>query len=51
MMTAIKHLTMGELEAGLDEIRQAPKDAGILELIVRRPRVNERELLQQADAT
>src|SRR5262249_8860861 len=49
MMTAIKHLTMGELEAGLDEIRQAPKDAGILELIVRRPRVNERELLQQAD--
>jgi MOSC domain-containing protein YiiM len=39
------HLTPAELEAGLDEVRRAPKDAGLLELIVRRPAVGERELL------
>src|ERR1700686_1324679 len=43
--TGIKHLTMSELEAGLDEIRRAPKDEGVLELIVRRPGVNDREIL------
>lgn len=45
----MKHLTMAELEAGLDEIRQSPKDEGVLELIVRRPRTNEREILQQGE--
>ena len=44
-----KHLTMSELEAGLDEIRSAPKDEGVLELIVRRPGVNDREILEQAE--
>lgn len=44
-----KHLTMSELEAGLDEIRRAPKDEGVLELIVRRPGVNDREILEQAE--
>jgi MOSC domain-containing protein YiiM len=39
------HLTPAELEAGLDEVRRAPKDAGVLELIVQRPAVGERELL------
>jgi hypothetical protein len=43
-----KHLTMSELEAGLDEIRRAPEDEGVLELIVRRPGVNDREILEQA---
>lgn len=43
----MKHLTMAELEAGLDEIRKSPKDAGVLELIVRRPRIEEREVLQE----
>jgi hypothetical protein len=47
--TLRKHLTMSELEAGLDEIRLAPKDAGVLELIVRRPRVNDREVLEEAE--
>jgi hypothetical protein len=47
MMTTVKHLTMQELEAGLDEIRQAPKDHGVLQLIVRRPRTDEREILQE----
>jgi hypothetical protein len=38
---------MGELEAGLDEIRRAPKDGGLLRLIVRRPAVDGREVLQE----
>lgn len=46
--TAVRHLTMTELEAGLDEIRRAPKDEGVLQLIVRRPQVNAREVLQEA---
>jgi MOSC domain-containing protein YiiM len=41
------HLTMQELEAGLDEIRRAPKDRGVLRLIVRRPQVSEREVLEE----
>jgi hypothetical protein len=41
------HLTIEELEAGLDEIRQSPKDEGVLEWIVRRPRTNEREVLEE----
>lgn len=45
----IKHLTMAELEAGLDEIRRAPKDEGVLQLIVRRPQIEEREVLQEAE--
>lgn len=44
----MKHLTMAELEAGLEVIRNSPKDAGVLEMIVRRPRVEEREILQEA---
>jgi hypothetical protein len=45
----IKYLTMAELEAGLDTIREAPKDSGVLELIVRRPAVEERETLVEAE--
>ena len=44
-----KHLTMPELEAGLDDIRRAPKDEGVLELIVRRPSVNDREIMEEAE--
>ena len=44
-----KHLTPEELEAGLDEIRRAPRDAGVLELIVRRPRINEREVINEGE--
>jgi hypothetical protein len=43
----VRHLTMAELEAGLDEIRQSPRDAGVLKLIVRRPGENEREVLDE----
>ena len=45
MTIAVKHLTMEELEAGLEGIRRSPKDAGVLELIVRRPGIGEREVL------
>lgn len=45
----MKHLTTAELEAGLDAIRQSPKDEGVLEMIVRRPRVDEREVLQEGE--
>jgi hypothetical protein len=37
-----------ELEAGLDEVWQSPKDNGELRMIVRRPRTNEREILSEA---
>ena len=37
---------MEELEAGLDEVRRSPKEEGVLELIVRRPATDEREVLQ-----
>jgi len=45
-MAGVKHLTTAELEAGLDEIRRSPQGEGVLELIVRRPRTEEREVLQ-----
>jgi len=44
-MTDIKHLTMKELEAELDEIRRSPRDEGRLVLIVRRPQTDQREVL------
>lgn len=44
-MLTVTQLTMAELEAGLDEIRKAPADGGVLELIVRRPSVDAREVL------
>jgi hypothetical protein len=40
------HRTTEELEAGLDEIAAAPIGAGRLELIVRRPGIGEREVLE-----
>src|ERR1044071_4068398 len=49
METTMKHLTMQELEAALDHLRAAPKDDGLVHLIVRRPRVDEREVLEEAE--
>ena len=37
------------LQAGLDTVRGAPSDAGTIELIVRRPAVEEREPLTEAE--
>jgi hypothetical protein len=47
----MKHLTTAELEAGLEEIRESPKDNGVLELIVRRPKIDEREVLEIGELT
>jgi len=47
--TSIKHLTTAELEAGLDEIQRAPRDEGALQLIVRRPAINDREILAEGE--
>ena len=40
--------TREQLESAWDEILAAPKDRGVLKLIARRPRNNEREVLDQA---
>jgi MOSC domain-containing protein YiiM len=48
-MTDITHLTMVELEAGLDFMRQAPKDEGVLEAIIRRPQKGGRESLEEGE--
>ena len=49
MLNKTEYLSMAELEAGLDHIRQAPKDQGTLKMIVRRPREDEREMVQDAE--
>jgi hypothetical protein len=46
MPSVVRHLTREELEAGLADVRAAPKDEGSLQLIVRRPDVNAREILE-----
>ena len=48
-MAEAKHLTMAELEAGLDTIRQSPKDEGVIAMIVRRPKVDAREVLEEGE--
>ena len=46
-MIDLEYVPMATLEAGLDHIRQAPKDQGVLQLIVRRPATEQREVLDQ----
>jgi MOSC domain-containing protein YiiM len=46
-MLNVEYLSMTELEAGLDYIRQAPKNHGTLKMIVRRPEVDQREALSE----
>lgn len=43
-----QHLSLPEPEAGLEHIRQSPKDEGALRMVVRRPREDERETVQTA---
>jgi MOSC domain-containing protein YiiM len=45
------HLTKEQLEAGLNYIRQSPKDDGLVELIVRRPQTEQRDVLEEAEFT
>jgi hypothetical protein len=48
-MLNVEYLSMTELEAGLDYLRQAPKDNGTLRMIVRRPREDEREMIDAGE--
>ncbi|MBK9927436.1 MAG: MOSC domain-containing protein [Anaerolineales bacterium] len=48
-MSEIRHLSLEELEAGLEHIRQSPKDNGALQMIVRRPEVDSREEITEAE--
>ena len=45
----MRHLNREELEAGVDQIRAAPAEDGVVELIVRRPAVDEREILDEGE--
>jgi len=47
-MTEATHLPFEQLEAGLEAIRQAPRDVGELKLIVRRPNTDAREVLNES---
>jgi hypothetical protein len=49
MSTTISHRTMAELEAGLEHIRQSPRDGGVLQMIVRRPKAGDREVLERGE--
>jgi Uncharacterized protein conserved in bacteria len=44
-----RHLNLAEIEAGMPHVLSSPKNDGVLELIVRRPKVNAREVVQTAE--
>jgi MOSC domain-containing protein YiiM len=44
----LQHAELTSLEANLDHIQAAPADLGTLQLIVRRPAVDEREVMSEA---
>ena len=41
----MEHLTAAQLDRGIDHVRDSPADEGRVDLIVRRPAVDEREIL------
>lgn len=49
MQEEIKHLSAADLAAGIDEIRDSPKDKSVLDLIVSRPEEDAREVMDLAD--
>ena len=49
MNDCVTHLTMVQLEAGLEEIRRSPRDDGAVRLIVRRPENARREVVDTAE--
>jgi hypothetical protein len=46
MDETLRHRSTDELHAGLDRIRESPAARGVLELIVRRPAIGAREVLE-----
>jgi MOSC domain-containing protein YiiM len=49
VMTEVKPLLLAALEAGLETIRQSPRDVGVLALVVRRPQTGVREVLTEGE--
>ena len=49
MTSGLHHVTAEELEAGLPHIGASPADEGVVELIVRRPRADEREVIDTGE--
>src|SRR5687768_18564154 len=47
--TSPRHLSLEELQAALPAALQSPKDEGTLELIVRRPAVGRRDVLEAGE--
>ena len=43
------HVSLAEIEAGLDDVRHSPRGQGRLELVVRRPAVDRREVLARGE--
>lgn len=48
-VVAPRHLSTNELERGLAHIEQSPADVGVLEMVVRRPGLYERDILDTAE--
>ena len=48
-MLNVEYLSMSQLEAGMDDIRSAPKDHGTLKMIVQRPREDARVVVDQGE--
>jgi len=46
-MDQVKQLSMAELETGLEQVLASPQDGGVLQMIVRRPAVDQREMVEQ----
>jgi hypothetical protein len=44
----VQHFDLATLEAGLDDVRSSPKDAGRVALICRRPQTEQREVVAEA---
>jgi hypothetical protein len=48
-MTNERHLTTEQLDAGLSDVRTSPGERGSVEMIVRRPEIGEREVVERAE--
>jgi len=49
IMLNVQYLSMAELQAGMEHIRQAPREEGTLKMIVQRPREDKRDLVDQGE--
>jgi hypothetical protein len=48
ILSEVNHVALAILEEGLEGVRRSPSGHGLIELIVRRPAIGERELLAEA---